>query len=182
MYAQTGKENKFKLCKVTGSDRLYTMTGITTQSVGWRCVYLGYNKATDLTRFWWSRYRRLIPEGQIIDRLAERTHLYGFRFELKITNRLQPSIFWGDQGKQLLREVAIFLEQPKEAKELPVVRSIVYPLRVGDALQVWVNGEYTLSLSNHQEELEFVTELQSYKHCKPSVIIQALRTFQLPED
>ena len=182
MYAQTGKENKFKLCKVTGSDRLYTMTGITTASVGWRCVYLGYNKATDLTRFWWSRYRRLIPSSQIIDRCSERTEQYGFRFELKITNKLQPSIFWGDQGKQLLREVAIFLEQPKEAKELPVVRSVVYPLRVGDALQVWVNGEYCLSLSSHQEQLEFVTQLQSYKHCKPSVIIQALRTFQLPED
>lgn len=169
------------LNRVSGSEKLFTMTGPNTKAWGWRAVYLGYNSLPDLTRFYWSRYNRLMPLAHQKQQFAKRLKPYGFNYELKISNGYYPSIFWGDQGKQLLKDLAVFLEQPEAAKQLPKIKSVIYPFKVGDAIQVWINGEYAVSVSNHPEELEFVTQLQAYRQCKPDVIIQAIKTFQLPE-
>jgi hypothetical protein len=176
--------NGLKLRAVSNSPNIYTITSSRTGLIGWRAVYLGYNKPTDLTRFHMGRYRRLIPDNHIKNRPAKRLAQFGFSHELKISSGLfsEPSTFWGNQGKQLLIELNTFLSSPQEGKSLPHRRSIIFPWKPSKGvIQVWINGVYQISLVDSQENEEFIQQLQGYDEYPPATIVQALRSFQLPQ-
>lgn len=94
-----------------------------TPKTGWRSVYVGFNVPSDLVRYRWSTFKKiLIPsiesetkpikyEERLAKRMNDKEMGWDFRCEIKIAGN-NPTPFWGEQGKQLVLELAAYLDQP----------------------------------------------------------------------